>query len=181
MAEFLNSLKDGLSGAVRSDFVELASKAAAEKIYAIALVTDSYMESLYLAIGTEQSLSKQELKYRKEINPDSEDYKAVLRWTPAEWVYDNNSLPDSRLRKINNLLRGNVEHTVEFEAAFYGVLSDALADLDRDGVLSKRQSRNDVTLFMSISDDDKAEAVEDYSAKILNPPSVYERFSKRFD
>ena len=180
MKGFFLSMKQLIIDSIRSDFIELVERLKGENIYAIALVTDSYMESLYLAISTEESLLIQIRKYRREINPQTEHYKSVLRWTPAEWLYDNNILPDSNLKKINNQLCNRNEYSAELEAEYYGVLTDSIITLDKEGLFSLSSKRENIVLFISISDDDKAEAVESCSAKILKKEIVYNKFMQRF-
>lgn len=41
--------------------------------------------------------------------------------------------------------------------------------------------KDDITMFISISDDDRAEMVENYSAGILNSENVRNNFVKRWD
>lgn len=55
----------------------------------------------------------------------------------------------------------------------------ALGELDAAGFFGSGSEREQVTLFVSISDSDESEAIEDASAQRLKPASVHERFARR--
>lgn len=61
-----------------------------------------------------------------------------------------------------------------FEAAI-----GALEDLDAEGIFGRGVARNDLTVFVTITDSNDASRLERASAKRLNPPAVFERFTKR--
>lgn len=47
--------------------------------------------------------------------------------------------------------------------------------------LTQSIDRETITLFVTISDDDGAEALENESAEVLNPPIVFNRFIARYE
>ncbi len=53
--------------------------------------------------------------------------------------------------------------------------------LDQESVFDSNLGRDSLTIFISVTDDDLSEAVENYSARLLNSAKVFERFSKRYE
>ncbi|WP_254217692.1 DUF4303 domain-containing protein [Burkholderia multivorans] len=58
---------------------------------------------------------------------------------------------------------------------------EVLRLLDQEGLFATGAEREKITLFVTISDDDGSVDLENKSAKVLNPPSVFDRFIKRYD
>jgi Domain of unknown function (DUF4303) len=69
----------------------------------------------------------------------------------------------------------------EFARQLHADMIAALRLLDREGLFGTGDERAAITLFVSISDDDAAEALENESAKALNPPAVADAFLRRYD
>lgn len=182
MNRFFFEFEVQLLEAVRRDFQELVKLIKDEHLYAISLVTDSYFNSIYLAINTEEALLKQVSKYEKDMNLKSQEFTVYLKWTPAEWLYGNSKISDSKVKQISEMLQHkNFESTIEFEVKFYEVVANVLKVLDEENFFSVSTNRDKLTLFMSMSDDDKAINIENYSAKLLNPEEISNQFAKRFD
>lgn len=58
-------------------------------------------------------------------------------------------------------------------------MTAALRLLDQEGFFGVGETRNEVVLFVSISDDDRAIQLENDSAKTLNSPAAYQEFVER--
>jgi len=54
---------------------------------------------------------------------------------------------------------------------------DALLRLDKEGFFGMRRYK--AVLFITLSDYDESLEMEDHSARLLNPPEIYEPFLKR--
>ncbi|WP_261822112.1 DUF4303 domain-containing protein [Pragia fontium] len=181
MKDFFDRLEKELISTIRVDFNKLTELIKGECLYAVSLVTDSCFDSIYLGLSTEESLLRKIDKYQ-EKREVSEKMKSYLRWTPAEWGYDNSDIPNSLLPKVSNILRDKkMEVTSEFESMFYEVLEKVMRTLYQDGLFSNNIISSQLTLFISISDDDRALEIENDSARILNSLDVYEKFIKRFE
>ena len=180
MKDFFDRLEKELISAICVDFNKLAELIKGECLYAVSLVTDSCFDSIYLGLSTEESLLRKIEKYQ-EKREVSENMKAYLRWTPAEWRYDNSDIQNSLLPKVSNILRDKkLETTSEFESMFYETLERVIQILYQEGLFSNKITCDQLTLFISMSDDDRALEIENYSARILNSSDVYEMFIKRF-
>lgn len=181
MKDFFDRLEKELINAIRTDFNKLTELIKGECLYAVALVTDSCFDSIYLGLSTEESLLRKIGKYQ-EKREVSEKMKSYLRWTPAEWEYGNTAISNSLLPKVSYILRNKkIEVTSEVESMFYETLEKNMHILYQEGLFSNNIICNQLTLFISISDDDRALEIENCSAKVLNSPDVYETFIKRFE
>ena len=174
MEPFYLRLTENIVEAVTADLGKILQEIGVEQIYAAALVTDSDCITLFLAVNT--------LEYLEENgDPEGEE-----KWFPDEWGYSDG--PGSSLEKISRLL---YEHnqalscgddTEEDQEAhhqmFFEAVISALARLKEQKAFGA--NTGNVTCFLSISDDERAEELENRSAERLNPPELAEAFLKRF-
>ena len=181
MRDLFAAFGEKLVQAVRADFIELAKKIEGEKLYAVALVTDSDAGTVYLGLNTEEALLRRLDYYKREVNPEVQVYLPPLRWTPDEWLYSDGQLEQAQMTEASRMLREREDYGAESQSAFYEAATEALGRLDREGLFSAVVARDELTLFLSVNDDDRVYAIEDYSAKLLNPEPVYERFAKRYE
>lgn len=174
MDQFYQDLAGKIKEAAEKDIRKVVDKVGSEKIYAAALVTDSDCITLFLAVNT--------LEYLEENGGlESED-----RWLPDEWGYSDEE--DSALAKLSVLLYEHDE-TVSSEDVteeeqeenwrlFFEAVVSALGQLKEENVFGERSE--DVTCFVSVSDDDRAENVENWSAKQLNTEELAAAFLNRY-
>lgn len=67
----------------------------------------------------------------------------------------------------------------EFEEKFYETMTETLLILRNEGLFGHK--KDDITVFISISDDERTEMVENYSAGLLNSENVSREFLKRWE
>ena len=178
-----------LADAICFDLKKIVKKIESknENIYAIAFVTDEYIQSFNIFVGTEQSLMKQIDYYRKKVYRNSKEsdidgLDSELRWNPAEWCYDCDDVMDSKVVKISQeLFHNKAERSAEVKAEFYELISSVVKKLDESEELNLSSKRNNITLFISSLDDDNSIDIENYSAKLLNSKKIYNRFKSRYD
>ncbi|ELZ8935220.1 DUF4303 domain-containing protein [Cronobacter dublinensis] len=175
MGKLWDSFEKNLESAVRNDYLKLV-KHLKEEVYSVALVTDSYAKSLFLALNTTEALAEAKLKYIKNVGPEDDCYIEILKWTPSEWAYSNDDLDNSEIKNISHQLAHIEDCSDEFQAKFYQSLTDVLTVLRKSGLFPE----NDFTLFISVTDDDRSEAVENYSAQLLNPKDTFMKFQERY-
>jgi hypothetical protein len=173
-----------IADAARATFRALRSHHADEHFYAFALMTDSGAMTVLPAANSIEALSR-----AGSIAPiDGVDYvpqrAPQQMWRVTEWAYA--SAHASPFNEICGKLADEVlspqfarSRLVEFSRKLHADMIDALRLLDRDGFFGTGEERARVTLFVSISDDDAAATLENDSARILNPPAVFERFLRR--
>ncbi|OWR32339.1 hypothetical protein CDO73_01650 [Saccharibacillus sp. O23] len=181
MKDFFAKFTEELVQAVRADFAELVKRIGNEKLYAVALVTDSDAGTVYLGMNTEESLGRRVEYYKREGDPDAESYISSYRWMPDEWAYSDGDLEPSQTVRASRMLSSRDDYSEETQAAFCEAASEALKQLDQEGLFSNVADRDELTLFVYMNDDDRSEDIEDYSAKLLNPEPVYLRFKARYD
>ncbi|ELQ6222972.1 DUF4303 domain-containing protein [Cronobacter turicensis] len=98
------------------------------------------------------------------------------------WDYDNfgNVTAKHIARHTTQQFRWNAEHQLaqiedsldEFQAEYYKSLINILTDLKKTEVFYK----NDFMLFISVSDDDSSEEVQNHSVQLLNYRDIYMKF-----
>lgn len=160
---FYQGLAERIREAVEKDLHHIFDQIGDEHIYTTALVTDRYCCSLFLAVNTVEYLDNE---YEE---PDD-----VSKWHPDEWGYSDGH--NSELVKLSKLLWENHNH-LPSETFFFDVLISAMKQLKETGIFGERTEG--ITFFVSLSDDEEAENLEDFSAKLLNSPELAAAFLNR--
>ena len=190
METFFKRIKEKIVKAVKKDFPRIRKELGKETPYTVAFVTDSDCVTLWLGINTYEVLEKTDAKYAK----DGDDY--TTKWIPDEWGYSDG---DRQLAKISDELSDKMDSIYDeieklgldltddqeqeliekygFKKLFLEAVILAFQDLINANVFGF--DPNEITYFVSMSDDEKAYEIEDNSAKLLNSKKVYEEFLKR--
>lgn len=186
---FFKNLKYKIEQAVKKDMQKILKETGNEKIYAVALVTDSDCITLYLAVNTYEFMEKNDKEYSIDMDLSEEDIKnlkegsaSLTQWIPDEWGYSDDN--NSELVKISKLLYENIESEdfddeeyEENQKLFLETVTSAFKHLIEEKVFGKYSEQ--ITYFISMSDDDRAEEIENDSARLLNPSNIYETFLNR--
>lgn len=159
---FYLSLTKKIIDATTKDMQEILSQVGDEHIYAAALVTDSNCVTLFLAVNTIEYLAAND-------DPDSE-----TQWMPDEWGYSD--ADNSQLSKLSKSLWQHYSN-LPGEKFFIDAVISAMKQLRDTGAFGKHTDR--ITCFVSMSDDDNAESIENESAIRINPPSLAATFLDR--
>lgn len=187
---FFKNLEHNIEQAVKKDMKKILKETGNEKIYAVALVTDSDCITLYLAVNTYEFMEKHDKEYLIDMDLSEEDIKnlkegsaSLTQWLPDEWGYSDDD--NSELAKISELLYENSESDEyddeeyeENQKLFFETVTSAFKHLIEEKVFGEYSEK--ITYFISMSDDDRAEAIENNSAKLLNSPNIYETFLNRY-
>ena len=191
MNTFYNNLGLKIQQAVKEVMPKILQKAGDETIYTAALVTDSDCITLFLAINTYEYLEKRDQEYLEEMDFDlseedqtdlEEGTASLTKWLPDEWGYSDD---DSELfNEISNLLfthdkeqQFDDDAYEEHQNKFFETVTSAFQHLIDEKVFGEHTE--EILYFISISDDDNAQELENESAKQLNPPQLYEPFVNR--
>ena len=159
---FYLSLTKKIIDATTKDMQEILSQVGDEHIYAAALVTDSNCVTLFLAVNTIEYLAAND-------DPDSE-----TQWMPDEWGYSD--ADNSQLSKLSKSLWQHYSN-LPGEKFFIDAVISAMKQLRDTGVFGKHT--DGMTCFVSMSDDDNTESIENESAIRINPPSLAATFLDR--
>ncbi len=163
VAPFWQEVTEKIRDAVAADLREILGCIDDEHIYTAALVTDRYCCSLFLAVNTLEYLQSE------DEEPDDES-----KWHPDEWGYSDGH--GSELVKLSKSLWEN-HATLPGEAFFFSAMISAMAQVKGSGIFGERTE--EITFFISISDDEDAENLEDSSAMTLNSPELAAAFLNR--
>ena len=179
MSDFSDFQRD-IADAARATFRALRALHPDEHFYAFALYTDSGAMTVVPAANSVEGLRR--ICARQAVADD--DPRFV--WGVSEWAYA--AAEASPFNAICGRLADEVlspqfvqSRFTEFSRQLHADMIAALRLLDRDGVFGTGDARAAITLFVSISDDDAAEALENASAKAVNPPAVADAFLRRYD
>ncbi len=163
VAPFWQEVTEKIRDAVAADLREILGCIDDEHIYTAALVTDRYCCSLFLAVNTLEYLQSE------DEEPDDES-----KWHPDEWGYSDGH--GSELVKLSKSLWEN-HATLPGEAFFFSAMISAMAQVKGSGIFG--EGTEEITFFISISDDEDAENLEDASAMTLNSPELAAAFLNR--
>lgn len=162
VAPFYQGLAETIREASTKDIREILNQTADENIYTVALVTDSNCCSLFLAVNTVEYLNNET------------DGLDECKWHPDEWGYSDGH--GSELVKLSASLWENYSN-FPGEKFFFNALISAMKQIKESGIFKDRA--DEITFFVSISDDEGADNIEDLSAKQLNSPTLAAAFLNR--
>lgn len=105
----------------------------------------------------------------------------MTKWIPDEWAYSDGK--ESKLNNVSKQLYAKEEENsamyAENKTLFLEAVTDAWKTLIKDKVFGEKME--DITYFISMNDDNRTEAIENYSASQLNRKEIYEAFLKRYE
>lgn len=155
---------------------ELQVEYSNERFYAFALLTDSSAMTIALAANSVEAL---ESKILSENEEDREDSRAYYQWAVSEWQYA--AWRGELFRTASKKLREATgrDDIATFREDLYSVMIAVLNKLCEARPF-QRYLVQEPTLFVTVTDNDSAEILENYSAKVLNSPAVYDNFLNRY-
>lgn len=171
-------LEEDVYQAATAVFTNLQTARPDEQFYAFALYTDSGSMTICPAANSYQALARKLAE--DSIEPGGEDVP-YYTWSTSEWQYE--SWQGDRFNDICTTLRDaleSVEDYEHFQAHVFQAMTHAMARVRDAGVFAHGKSGDAPVLFVTLTDDDQADAVEDASAKTLNSPEVYAGFAARY-
>lgn len=171
-----NALELEIYNATRKAFEDLRREHSNEEFYAYALYTDSDAMTVQASANSLHG-------FEKAVSHQSDTSAATLayyKWATSEWAYEG--WKASFFKEISAQLRTSESRKslATFKQNVSAAMTGALKKLDAEGFFGVNAEREEVVLFISVTDDDQAQSVEDDSARLLNPRSVSERFARRY-
>ncbi|VWB26961.1 hypothetical protein BLA13014_00996 [Burkholderia aenigmatica] len=166
-----------IAQATATVFSALRNEHPDEDFYAFALYTDSSAMSVQAAGNSEQAL-EEVLKNAEDRSPESDAYS---RWASSEWAYE--AFRGVGFKEISKALRESPDRSnfSKFKADAHAAMIEALRTADASGVFGTGTDREKIIIFVTITDDNDAEQLENDSAKQLNSPAAYQKFLNRYD
>lgn len=145
-----------------------------ETFYAVSLYTDSSAMSVSLSASSEEKL-KSILADEEEQSIECENY---YRWAVSEWFYDGYNA--GAFSKISKMLREDSSREInfaKFKSELIQTLSNVLVRIKRELPIEL----NSTVCFVSVTDDNESEEIENSSAKLINDAPLLMAFISRFD
>nr|WP_301291428.1 DUF4303 domain-containing protein [Paenibacillus xylanexedens] len=150
------------------------AKVEHEKVYACAFGTDSDWVTLFMALNTEESLSKHITSMKEQGLCDSEQDEIYYRWGCSEYQYGE----DTHFNHISRLLYAT-EEVQEYKDEIIRIIAKVVNETADDVFAQYGQAKADITFFVSLTDDDLAEEIENQSVHQMTVPSLASKFLKR--
>ncbi len=190
MKQFFENLESKIYDAVKNDIKPILKEIGDERIYAVALVTDSDCITLYLALNTYEYMKKRDEEcieeFKDELSEEAiemvrEGSRYITKWDYEEWGYSDGK--NSELTKVSEVLFKqealNSEEYGEHQEEFFKAVTYAFKRVVDEKIFGKDSDK--ITYFISISDDERTTELENESVQTLNPEEVYEIFLERIE
>lgn len=188
MEEFFNEIGNKIQQALKTEIKRILKEIGEEKIYAAALVTDSDCITLFLAINTYEYMKKRDREYVEILHLPEEQAKkiregtgSVVKWIPDEWGYSDGK--NSELTQISKLLFAKEESNPDEYSQHIDLFIETVISAFKQVIESNIFGENseEISFFISMSDDERTYEIEDHSAKFLNSEKIYQEFLKRHE
>ncbi|MDT3330714.1 DUF4303 domain-containing protein [Microbacterium aquilitoris] len=170
-----DDVRRALREATVAAFDETIETLTGERVYAVALTTDDGAMSAGLCITTVEHYESKRSQADAAGDLASPGYDAYLRWDTAEWRDELAGW--EHFSPISRLLEDSSDDADGWFEEHIDALIAALAHLRAE----RAEALAGVTLFVSVTDSDETEAIENRSARELNPPELSGRFLSRYE
>ncbi len=208
MKDFFRDLESMIQEAVKKEVIQILKQTGEEKVYGVALVTDSDCITLYLVANTYEYMRKkdeEEIKryqqymkqypnlYRHELSEESikmvrEGTRYITKWDCQEWGYSIGKEGD--FVKVSEVLFKKAEERwadkekaeaeeEEYQNEFFKTVISAFKKVIDGKVFG--ENTGEITYFVSISDDERTPEIENESARLLNSESIYKEFLEKVE
>ncbi|MGE6574481.1 DUF4303 domain-containing protein [Paenibacillus xylanexedens] len=173
---FLNEFEDHFSAGFLPDLEQTLAKVQDEKVYACVFGTDSDWITLFMAVNTEESLAGHISSMNEQELCDSEQDEIYYRWCCSEYQYGE----DTHFNHISRLLYAT-EEVQQYKNEIIRIIAKVVNETADDVFARYGQAKADITFFVSLTDDDLAEEIENQSVHQMTVPSLTSKFLKRYD
>ncbi|HYQ53521.1 MAG TPA: DUF4303 domain-containing protein [Pseudomonas sp.] len=170
-------LESAALSAVKKALQDMSVEHPDEMFYACSLYTDSSAMTMALAVNSVEALNA---KLEKEVEAEREELMPYYKWTSSEWKYE--AWKGEYFKDICKSLReaGERGDISNFKENLISLMVEILSTLRKEGFFRSFKIQ-DPMLFVTITDDDGAESVENKTAELLNSTEEYSFFVRRFD
>jgi len=166
-----------VSSIVKQAIKDLHDARPSEHFYTFALYTDTSAMTVAMAAN---SLEVLELKLQDEDEEDRDESRSYYQWATSEWEYE--AWRGDLFKGISKELReaSGRDEIAAFRENLYLSMTNVLKELGKERFFDPFVVQNP-TLFVTVTDDDTAEVVENNSAKVLSTPAAYAEFVNRYE
>ncbi len=190
-----NAARKILYNGARAFFTRVRAKFPHEALYVYnAIGSDDDAKLVHFVANSEQHFEEAAAKYlADERTVKSHREKGFhhqvfyYKWGFPEWAYQGGERDIEGFYELveaaeieddeeNDFDAPGPEVNVDLRAQSYAAAVLALRDLDSEGFFGSGAEREKVTVFFSVIDSPEVYWLQNESARLLNPPAVYERF-----
>jgi hypothetical protein len=191
MAPDFDELRDLLYQAAKKTFGAVQDQKPTERFYAFGLYHEPLWGYIIATCNTEEGLTRRAEEYKLDkynlgySKQPIEELRRDLRWNPADWDYHDTG--NEEFRPVNDWL---LEHNIyslyqddwtahdQMNTELIAICRGVLHKLDDEKVFGDGEAREDIVLNIMMGDQDRSWIEH---AKVLNPPSIYERWINELD
>lgn len=171
-----DAIRNELAKAVQQAFDDFRIGLHDGQLYALCLsVADDGM-GIGLNANTE-SFFKENLLEESAVEEMTSQDEGYFRWSSAEWEFEG--IGDSIFQPVNDALTQAVLNDT-LKGSSFEKLIDAMIGALRLLREMQGDALKGVTLFVTLTDSDEAEEIENRSVIAINPPNVAQAFISRF-
>lgn len=176
MTDFMTQFEAHFRSAFADDLARTLEAALHERVYVCAIGTDSDFVTLFLAVNTEESLARHIAAMKAEGLCDTEADEISYKWSLSEYQYGE----DTHFNDISQLLY-SVENAADYKDQMIDVMTRVLQETD-DAIFARYgQTKSDIVFFLSMTDDDEAESLENETVVRMTRPELAADFLKRYE
>ncbi|MNW27863.1 hypothetical protein D3C74_46700 [compost metagenome] len=146
-----------------------------EKVYACAFGTDSDFVTLFLAVNTEESLARHLANMRAQGLCDGEEDENYYRWGISEYQYGD----ATHFNHISRFLYAT-ENVSDYKEEMVKIMAKVVQETDDAMLAQYGQSKEDIIFFVSMTDDELAEELENQSVVQMTNPQLVNAFLQRY-
>ncbi|MEJ8304014.1 DUF4303 domain-containing protein [Saccharibacillus sacchari] len=176
MNDFLAKFEAHFKANFLQDLTDTLAQTQNEKVYACAFGTDSDFGTLFLAVNTEESLARHIADMKQKDLCDTPEDEIYYRWGCSEYQYGE----DTHLNGISDILQ-EIDNAYDYKYRIIEIIVQVLRDTDEAVFRQYGQSKTDIVFFVSITDDDEAERLENETVVQMTEAKLAASFLKRYD
>ncbi len=167
-------IEDRLGNAVRDAVGDLLSSCGDQHLCALALFTADDGMGVSMAANTEEGYQTH-LAAEAEDEPNTPEDEAYYRWSSSEWQIEG--WRRVAFSEVNAML---AKQDKKDFGAYFDALIEAMTNALKETKDRLGERLAGVTAFVTVTDSDEAEEIENRSATRINDPDLAERFLSRF-
>ncbi|PPQ48531.1 hypothetical protein C5G87_11855 [Paenibacillus peoriae] len=175
MNNFLNEFEERFRAGFLDDLKSILEEVKNEKVYSCAFGTDSDFVTLFLAVNTEESLAKHIINMKAQGLCNSKEDENYYRWGFCEYQYGDTT----HLNHISKFLYAT-ENVFDYKDKMIKIMSKVVKETDDVLFNQFGQSKEDIIFFVSMTDDDMAEELENQSVIQMTNAKLVDDFLHRY-
>lgn len=174
------ALREAAREAARSAFEEIRGQHPGETFYSFSLYTNDSAQFLYAAAGTEEHLQRMVERYgqKGETELTDDDFRFAPDAEYMAYGKEHFGIVNGLLDQVTSCDGMDDDEFEVMVGKLMTAIVQGFRDLDEEGFFGTRRERDGVTLGLT---GDLDLGVMLSCVEQLNPPSVSERFAKRFE